>query len=74
MGGLIGVETNETLPERGVKSPDFADFLVLCFAAEEDPAEELQPKPDPAFQDPTELNDLKVINEEGAWPTLPADF
>lgn len=72
--GRIRVETKEKLIERNVKSPDYADSLVLCFAIEEDPAEELQPKPDPAIQDPTQTNDLIIDEEQGPWTTFPADF
>lgn len=50
--GRLRVETKEKLLERGVKSPDFADALVLCFAMDADPEAELA-KPLDQQQDPT---------------------
>src|SRR5207245_701797 len=50
--GRIKVETKEELLNRSVKSPDFGDSLVLCFAQDEDPAKELEPPIDEAIQDP----------------------
>lgn len=43
--GRIKVETKETLLDRGVRSPDFADSLILCFALDENPEAELIEKP-----------------------------
>lgn len=42
--GRIDVESKEKLTERGIDSPDFADSLILCFAMDEDPEAQLQPK------------------------------
>lgn len=71
--GRIRVETKEKLLERGVKSPDFADSLVLCFAAEEDPAEAFEEKPNEAIQDPVPLLESKPENQLN-WAQFPDDF
>jgi len=71
--GRIRVETKEKLLERKVKSPDFADSLVLCFAADEDPAAELEDKPNPDIQDPVIIDEL-ISQEAGPWPMFPSDF
>lgn len=42
--GRIKIESKETLLDRGVPSPDFADSLILCFAMDENPEAELEPK------------------------------
>ena len=41
--GRIKVETKEALLERGIKSPDFADSLILCFSMDENPEADLVP-------------------------------
>lgn len=43
--GRIKIETKEDLLTRGVKSPDFADSLILCFALDENPEAEVLEKP-----------------------------
>lgn len=43
--GRIKIETKEDLLNRGVKSPDWADSLILCFAMDENPEAELEKKP-----------------------------
>lgn len=53
--GRIMVESKEKLLERGIKSPDFADSLVLCFAADEDPVEPAKLKLG-KDQDPTPMD------------------
>lgn len=49
--GRIQVETKEKLLDRGMKSPDFADSLVMCFAMDAEPAE-LTPVPPSENKDP----------------------
>lgn len=49
--GRIRVETKETLLNRGAKSTDFADALVMCFAMDEDPSAVLE-EPKGRHQDP----------------------
>lgn len=54
--GRIQVESKEKLLDRGVKSPDWADALVQCYAMDEDPlAVEPEPLPHHADQMPFEL-------------------
>lgn len=60
--GRIKVWTKEKMLEMGLKSPDFADSLVLCFAAEEDPAAELA-APVPPAVDPVAWD--AAMNPEG---------
>lgn len=68
--GRIQVETKEKLLDRGVRSPDFADSLILCFALEENPEAALEPKPS-WEQDPmSEQQILGVDNDfDGQFPT-----
>jgi hypothetical protein len=62
--GRIKVETKEKLLDRGVKSPDFADALVLCFALDLNPEEELAVRP--GFgQDPLSILDIMGSQTEG---------
>jgi phage terminase large subunit len=43
--GRIQIETKEKLLDRGIRSPDYADSLILCYALDENPEAELEPKP-----------------------------
>ena len=67
--GRIKVETKETLLNRGVKSPDFADSLILCFAMDEDPEADLAPQPSHQ-QDPWVFQPVDDI----PFMQLPADY
>lgn len=74
--GKVRVETKEALLERGVPSPDFADALVLCFAADEDPTAELEAtageRQDPmAFEEEQQPD---TIVEQSDFHNLPAGF
>ncbi len=61
--GRIKIETKEDLLNRGVKSPDYADSLILCFAMDEDPEAELQQKPS-WEQDPVRYETIQGAGED----------
>lgn len=63
--GRIKVETKENLLDRGIKSPDFADALVLCFALDDNPEAALAVKPG-AGQDPLTLIEIISAEANGA--------
>lgn len=68
--GRIKVETKETLLDRGIRSPDFADSLILCFAMEENPEAELAP-PKPWNSDHVEMQEIIGETEfNGQFPTV----
>jgi hypothetical protein len=74
--GRIKVETKENLLERGVKSPDFADALVLCFAMDEDPEATLAPPRSPD-QDPLTMEQIVGVDSDanqGTGQTLPFGY
>lgn len=70
--GRIKVETKEALLDRGVKSPDFADSLILCFAMDENPEAPLEPPPS-KLQDPISM--AQIVGPEGdVLGQFPLDF
>lgn len=72
--GRLRVETKEKLLERGVKSPDFADALTLCFALDADPEAELA-QPIAANQDPTPAYAIYPgLDAENPFDQLPEGF
>lgn len=73
--GRIKVETKEKLLDRGVPSPDFADSLCLCFAAEPDPEEELEGGPSRG-QDALAFEELRHPSgsEEAPFDQFPLGF
>lgn len=71
--GRIKVETKEALLDRGVKSPDWADALVMCFAMDADPEEFLRAKPDPSIQDPQETS-FEPAEPSAPFEQLPWGF
>lgn len=70
--GRIKVWTKEKMLEEGLKSPDFADSLVLSFATEEDPLAELEPVP-PREADPVAWEEKDGVKET-TFGQLPAGF
>jgi hypothetical protein len=70
--GRIKVQTKEDLLKDGKKSPDFADSLILCFALDENPEAELEPKPK-WEQDATKYEEI-VGNEMDFIGQFPTDF
>jgi hypothetical protein len=69
--GRLKVETKELLLKRGVPSPDFADSLSLCFAADEDPFV-LPPEQPGPNQDITAFEqDHGTVDD---FPSLPIGF
>lgn len=72
--GRLQVETKEKMLERGINSPDFADALCYCFAADEDPeaeiAEPLTPQQDPDVGYQRE----EVEGEHSEFSSLPYSF
>lgn len=73
--GRIQVETKEALLERGVKSPDYADMLVMLFADSSPEQFEQELKPEPA-QDPAAFEAEHGLAEESSATIggLPAGF
>lgn len=63
--GRIKAETKEQLLARGVKSPDYADSLVLCFALDEDPEAFLQ---EPAKDGRDQWAEDALTSDEEAAP------
>lgn len=70
--GRIKIETKETLLERGIKSPDFADSLILCFALDEDPEQPLV-HPKMQGQDPNEVFEPLLVGDD-QFDQLPQGF
>lgn len=70
--GRLQVETKERLTERGEKSPDFADSLVLCFALDEDPEIALVEPPRGPHRDPALM--LDWIQKDTPYGNLPLGF
>lgn len=70
--GRIKVETKETLLERGVKSPDFADSLILCFAMDENPEAPLE-EPPSKLQDPVPMATI-IGGETDFMGQFPGDW
>jgi len=70
--GRIKVETKEKLLEKGIKSPDWADALVMSFAMDADPEEFLKPQPDHRLQD-TQYHEV-AANPESPFDALPWGF
>lgn len=71
--GRIKVETKEDLLERGIKSPDYADSLVLCFAVDENPDADLE-KPLERDQDPNIHWLDKPVDEYQSLKELPYGY
>lgn len=72
--GRLRVETKEQLLNRGFPSPDFADSLVMCFAAEENPdlVEPVKPGPE---QDPWPGQAVENAGwSDAPFANLPAGF
>lgn len=68
--GRIKVETKEHLLDRGVRSPDYADSLTLCFAMDENPEAELMEKPSWS-QDPVSYDEIIGETEfNGQFPAV----
>lgn len=68
--GRIKVETKEKLLDRGVRSPDYADSLILCFAMDEDPEAELTKGP-VWEQDPLSMEAIVGDSEfNGQFPVI----
>jgi hypothetical protein len=70
--GRIRLESKEELLERGVKSPDFADSLVLCFALDADPDAALEPELREG-RDPVKFEPIDPL-QEPVFDQLPAGF
>jgi hypothetical protein len=58
--------------ERGEKSPDFADSLVLCFALDEDPELALVEPPKGPGRDPTLM--IEWAQKDTPYSNLPIGF
>lgn len=71
--GRIKVETKENLLDRGVKSPDFADSLILCFAMDENPEVTAAPKPS-WEQDATKYETIIGTDEDHGVGQFPSNF
>jgi hypothetical protein len=69
--GRIKVETKENLLDRGVKSPDHADSLILCFAMDENPEADLSPRVEDRSRDPEVL---KPTDMDDTFAQLGAGF
>jgi phage terminase large subunit len=67
--GRLRVETKESLLDRGIASPDFADALVMSFALDEDP-EAFLSAPKAHGQDPWEGIEIELQKESdfGQFP------
>jgi hypothetical protein len=71
--GRIKVWTKEKMLEEGLKSPDFADSLVLSYATEEDPAATLEPQA-PKSADPIAWEEATQGLPEPSFSQLPGGF
>ena len=69
--GRIKVQTKEDLLKDGKKSPDRADSLILCFAMDENPEAELEPKKGWG-QDPMSYE--LIVGEDGDEGQFPEGF
>lgn len=71
--GRLKVQTKEALLKEGKPSPDYADSLVLCFAADEDPFVEIEAAPEPG-QDPEAWRQEESGDDPQHFPSLPHGF
>lgn len=69
--GRIRVETKESLMQRNIKSPDYADALTMSFALDEDPLAVAPTVPGPTVADSTELFPSGNLSD---FPSLPSGF
>lgn len=66
VSGRIKVQSKEDLLDMGIKSPDFADSLVLCFAMDLDPL--AKPGPTPVEgQDPWVYEAMVPVGQDQLW-------
>lgn len=73
--GRIKIWTKEKMLEEGLKSPDFADSLVLCFAADEDPAAAFEaPVPPDADPQAWQVETGTTQEETESSGQFPLDF
>lgn len=71
--GRTQVETKEHLLERGIKSPDYADMLVMLFADSDPIAFEEELKHEPG-EDPQAYEEEYGTRDPNPFPQLPAGF